>query len=92
MKIATRGRMLSCWTPPPLDEQPDARNRTPLSGTISIKEALTYNMSLPVSTSIIGVDSVEQIEENVKIASDFTPLSLAQMEEIEIKTLSYNFV
>jgi len=87
MKIATRGRMLSCWTPPPLDEQPDARNRTPLSGTISIKEALTYNMSLPVSTSIIGVDSVEQIEENVKIASDFTPLSLAQMEEIEIKTL-----
>ncbi len=87
MKIATRGRMLSCWTPPPLEEQTDARNRTPLSGTISIKEALTYNMSLPVSTSIIGVDSVEQIEENVKIASDFTPLSQAQMEEIEIKTL-----
>jgi hypothetical protein len=87
MKIATRGRMLSCWTPPPLDEQPDARLRTPLSGTISIKEALTYNMSLPVSTSIIGVDSVEQIEENVRIASEFTPLSQSQMEEIEIKTL-----
>lgn len=87
MKIATRGRMLSCWTPPPLEEQTDARNRTPLSGTVSIKEALTYNMSLPVSTSIIGVDSVEQIEENVRIASEFSPLSLAQMEEIEFKTL-----
>lgn len=87
MKIATRGRMLSCWTPPPLDQQKDARNRTPLSGTVSIKEALTYNMSLPVSTSIIGVDSVAQIEENVKIASEFSPLSRAQMEEIEFKTL-----
>jgi aryl-alcohol dehydrogenase-like predicted oxidoreductase len=44
-------------------------------------------MSLPVSTSIIGVDSIAQIEENVKIASGFTPLSQAQMEELEIKTL-----
>jgi aryl-alcohol dehydrogenase-like predicted oxidoreductase len=87
MKIATRGRMLSCWTPPPLEEQTDARLRTPIPGTISIKEALTYNMSLPVSTSIIGVDSVEQIEENVKIASGFSPLSQEQMEEIEFKTL-----
>ena len=87
MKIATRGRMLSCWTPPPLEQQTDARLRTPIPGTISIKEALTYNMSLPVSTSIIGVDSVAQIEENVKIASGFTPLSQAQMEEIEFKTL-----
>ena len=44
-------------------------------------------MSLPVSTTIIGVDSVAQIEENVKIASEFTPLSQSQMEEIEFKTL-----
>lgn len=86
MKVATRGRMLSCWTPPPLDQQPE-RLRTPKSGTISIKEALTYNMSLPVSTTIIGVDSVEQIEENVKIASEFSPLNQEQLAEIEFKTL-----
>jgi uncharacterized protein len=87
MKVATRGRMLSSWTPPPLDEQTDARLRTSKSGTISIKEALTYNMSLPVSTTIIGVDSLEQLEENMKIASEFSPLPLAEMEEIEFKTL-----
>jgi len=87
MKIATRGRMLSCWTPPPMEEQTDARLRTPKPGTISIKEALTYGFSLPVSTSIIGVDSVAQIEENVKIASEFTPLSPEQMAAIEFKTL-----
>ncbi len=87
MKVTTRSRILSSWTPPPLEEQADARLRTPISGTISIREALMYNMSLPVSTTIIGVDSIAQLEENVKIASEFTPLSQSQMEEIEHKTL-----
>jgi uncharacterized protein len=86
MKVTTRSRMLSTWTPPPLEEQ-NERLRTPKPGTITIKEALMYNMSLPVSTTIIGVDSVAQIEENVKIASEFTPLSPQQMEEIVFKTL-----
>src|SRR5690554_548812 len=87
MKVTTRGRMLSCWTPPPLEEQKDARLRTPLSGTISIKEALTYNMSLPVSTTIIGIDSIQQLEENVKIASEFSPLTNEELAAIEFKTL-----
>jgi predicted aldo/keto reductase-like oxidoreductase len=87
MKVTTRGRMLSTWTPPPLEQQTDARLRTSKPGAITIREALTYNMSLPVSTTIIGVDSIAQIEENVKIASEFSPLSQAQMEEIEFKTL-----
>ncbi len=86
MKVATRGRMLSSWTPPPVEEQP-ARLATTRPGTVTIKEALTYNMSLPVSTTIIGVDNVSQIEEDVKIASEFSPLCEADMKEIEFKTL-----
>ena len=86
MKVATRGRMLSTWTPPPLDEQP-ARLATTRPGTVTIKEALKYNMSLPVSTTIIGVDNIAQLEEDVKIASEFSPLCEAEMKEIEFKTL-----
>lgn len=86
MKLATRGRMLNCWTPPPLEEQPE-RMATKKPGTISIRETLEYNFSLPVSTNIIGVDNVAQIEENVKIASEFSPLSDEQMAAIEYKTL-----
>ncbi|MDD4109002.1 MAG: aldo/keto reductase, partial [Prolixibacteraceae bacterium] len=86
MKVTTRGRMLSTWTPPSPEEQPE-RLRTAKPGTINIKEALTYNMSLPVSTTIIGVDSIEQIEENVQIASEFSTLSNSEMADIEYKTL-----
>jgi hypothetical protein len=86
MKVATRGRMLSSWNPPPIDDQPE-RMATKKPGTITIKEALEYNMSLPVSTTIIGVDNVAQIEEDVQIASEFSPLSNDEMAAIEYKTL-----
>ena len=86
MKVATRGRMISTWTPPPLEEQP-TRMRTALPGTLTIQEALSYNMTLPVSTTILGVDNLEQIEENMQIASQFSPLSDQEMQALEYKTL-----
>ena len=86
MKVATRGRVLSTWTPPPLDQQPE-RMRTKIPGTLTIQEALSYNLSLPVSTTIIGVDNVKQIEDNVALASSFTPISEAQMRDLERRTL-----
>lgn len=86
MKIATRGRMLSCWNPPPPEEQPE-RMRTPKTGTVTIKEALYYNMTLPVSTNIIGYDNVAQVEENMKLAAEFSPLNEEQMAQLEYKTL-----
>lgn len=86
MKIATRGRVLSSWNPPPLDQQPE-RLRTPKTGTLTIEEALGYNLTLPLSTNIIGVDDVRQIEQNVAFASRFNPLSEAKMRELEKRTL-----
>jgi predicted aldo/keto reductase-like oxidoreductase len=86
MKVATRGRILSTWNPPPLEQQPE-RLRTKLPGTLTMREALCYNMSLPVSTTIVGVDNIEQLEQNVKCASEFSPLSEEQMRGIEYRTL-----
>jgi aryl-alcohol dehydrogenase-like predicted oxidoreductase len=87
MKVTTRSRILSSWDPPPLDQQPDARLRTAKPGTLTMREALLYNLSLPVSTTIVGCDNPEQVEQNVKYASEWTAFSDEQMREIEHKTL-----
>ncbi|MDZ7639192.1 MAG: aldo/keto reductase [Bryobacterales bacterium] len=86
MKVVTRSRMLSTWTPPPAAEQPE-RLRTAKPGTLTINEALAYNLTLPVSTNIIGVDNVKQIEDNVAFAATFTPLNETQMRDLEKRTL-----
>lgn len=86
MKVATRGRMLSTWTPDPLEQQPE-RMRTAKPGAITMAESLAYNFSLPVSTNIVGVDNVQQLEEDMRCAASFVPLSNAQMRALEERTL-----
>jgi hypothetical protein len=86
MKLAARGRLISDWTPPPLEEQREGM-KTPLRGTISMKESLEYSSTLPVSTCIVGVDDVEQLEKNVQWASEFVPLPPEKMMELERRTL-----
>ena len=46
-----------------------------------------YNLSMPASTNIVGVDNVEQVEQNVKWASEFSPLNTEELAELEHKTL-----
>jgi aryl-alcohol dehydrogenase-like predicted oxidoreductase len=82
MKVTGRGRLLSTWTPPSLEQQKHSWEGVVIAsgpGTIGMREAISYTLSLPVSTVIIGCDSVGQLEENVRLARDFTPLSEAQM-------------
>jgi uncharacterized protein len=82
MKIAARGRILSSWTPPPVEQQQRSWEGVVIvtrPGALSIREAMRYTLSLPVSTVIIGCDNIAQLEENVQIAREFTPLSQAQM-------------
>ena len=91
MKIPARGRILSTWTPPPLEQQKHSWEGMVLAstpGTITMREALYYTLSHPVSTVIIGCDSVAQLEENVALARAYTPLSNSQMASLEAKTES----
>jgi predicted aldo/keto reductase-like oxidoreductase len=39
-----------------------------------------------VSTVIVGCDNVQQLEENVRIARDFTPLSEERLTALAAKT------
>jgi aryl-alcohol dehydrogenase-like predicted oxidoreductase len=58
-------------------------------GITGIKGPLSYVLSLPVSTVIIGCDNVKQLEENVQIATAFTPLPRAEMARLENATATY---
>ncbi len=55
------------------------------NGLDSIREALYYVWSLPLATTIIGIGSLEELEENVELARKFEPLSVDEMLEIEAK-------
>ena len=39
------------------------------------ERALRYAFGLPVSTVIVGVETMEQLEQNLKVAESFTPMS-----------------
>ncbi len=54
-------------------------------GIITMKEAMDYVMSLPVSTVVIGIDDIAELEENIKIAREFEPLDADQLLAIEDK-------
>lgn len=86
MKIPARSRILASWTPPVPAGAPPAGSPAPRPGTLSMREALYYTLSFPVSTVIIGCDSVAQVEENVALAREFTPLSEAQLAGLAAKT------
>jgi aryl-alcohol dehydrogenase-like predicted oxidoreductase len=58
-------------------------------GISTIRPALQYVQSLPVSTVIIGCDTVAQLEENVAITREFTQMSTAEMARLEALTASY---
>jgi aryl-alcohol dehydrogenase-like predicted oxidoreductase len=86
MKIPGRGRILSTWTPPPLEEQKHSWEgmtfQTSSPGTLKMREAMYYTLSRPVSTVIIGCDAIAQLEENVQLAREFTPLNDTQQTEL----------
>lgn len=88
MKIPARGRLLSNWTPQPPEVQKkmwEGMVPAPTPGTLTMKEAMYYTLNRPVSTVIIGCDSIAQLEENVQLARDFTPLNDKQEKELVAK-------
>jgi aryl-alcohol dehydrogenase-like predicted oxidoreductase len=53
--------------------------RPVLKGVVTAEEALRYAMSLPVATTISGIDSAEVLRQNLAVARGFAPLPPAEM-------------
>jgi predicted aldo/keto reductase-like oxidoreductase len=53
-----------------------------VQGIVTVAEALRYAMSLPVSTTISGIDSLAVLRQNLAIARGFQPMTPAEMETL----------
>lgn len=51
-------------------------------GVITAEQGLRYAMSLPVATTISGIDSMEVLNQNLKVAVNFEPLAATQMQSL----------
>ena len=51
-------------------------------GVVTVAEALRYAMSLPVATTISGIDSLAVLRQNLGVARGFQPMTAAEMEAL----------
>jgi hypothetical protein len=58
-------------------------------GLTTMQQAMGYTLSLPVGTVIIGIKTIAELEENVRIAENFKPLSAQEMTNLEDLTKPY---
>jgi aryl-alcohol dehydrogenase-like predicted oxidoreductase len=53
-----------------------------VKGVVTVTEALRYAMSLPVATTISGIDSRAVLRQNLAIARGFKPMTAKEMEDL----------
>jgi len=58
-------------------------------GGVTPEQGLRYAMSLPVATTISGMDSMEVLNQNLTIAVNFQPLTSAEMTELRNRCQAY---
>jgi predicted aldo/keto reductase-like oxidoreductase len=58
-----------------------------LDSGLSAEQCRRYAMSLPISTLITGVESFENLRQDVGIARDFEPYTAAEMAELQTRVV-----
>lgn len=59
-------------------------------GIRTMAEALGYVYSLPISTAIVGISTLEELEENVEITRTFEPFDKDTLSELAERTAHYH--
>ena len=57
---------------------------------VSPQEALRYAMSLPVTATISGIDSMRVLRQNLKVAQNFTPMTADEMEALRARVREFS--
>ena len=51
-------------------------------GSVTAPQGLRYAMSLPVATTISGIDSMEVLDQNLAVATNFQPFTATELKEL----------
>jgi len=51
-------------------------------GAVTAEQGLRYAMSLPVATTISGIDNLQVLDQNLQVAVDFQPLNTSAMQAL----------
>ncbi len=74
----------------PLGMKPVSGHGEPVQkGVFTAEELLRYAMSLPVATTISGTSEVSMLQENLRTAQNFTPLTAAEMDRMRERAKPY---
>jgi len=74
----------------PLGMKPISGHGEPVQmGVFTAQELLSYAMSLPVATTITGVSDLAILDQNLKAAQGFTPLSESAMQALRDRAKPY---
>jgi uncharacterized protein len=60
-----------------------------IKGVLTGEEALRYAMSLPVTTTITGIDKAEALQQALKVAQGFQPMQPAEMQMLRHRCRQY---
>ena len=52
---------------------------------VPVQDALSYVMSLPISTLVSGIDSEKVLDQNLKIVREFTPMTESERQAVEAR-------
>lgn len=58
-------------------------------GVIAVQEALRYAMSVPVATTVSGIDSLKVLRQNLTIARGFKPMNAEEMQALRDRYARY---
>jgi predicted aldo/keto reductase-like oxidoreductase len=58
-------------------------------GAVTVEEALRYAMSLPVATTITGIDSLDVLHQNLGIPRGFLPMTPSEMAALRKRVSPY---
>lgn len=58
-------------------------------GIVTPEEAIRYVLSLPIASLVSGIDSREVLKQNLDILRRFTPMTVAEMEQMRTRVARY---